>query len=340
MAFRFEQKESGSDGVKRVARERVNRVIRNLSRKPSPTAENIHDARKDLKSLRALMRLVRSAMEAEEWREDNRIFRDSARTLSRSRDAQVMMETLSELLISDHDSPSPESAWKSESGRKIWKELEQDARTRIAAASLQEALRPLRAIRQRLSFWLTPAPDADKSSWTALFREGLKDSYRKGRTLLRQCQFVGPDHFPEENWHQLRKQAKTLGYQLRLMRPIWPGPLKRLIDELDDLTDLLGKNHDLVVLRTRINQERDSAAATQQAAEDRLALLRAIDQRQGNLKATALDIARHVYVEKPRQFESRLRTYWKIWHTPAKERISGNGENSTTAKAAGLSSNQ
>ncbi len=334
MAFRFEQKESGSDGVKRVARERVNRVLRNLSRKPSPNAKDIHDARKDLKSLRALLRLVRSAMTPEEWREDNLIFRDSGRTLSRSRDAQVMMETLDELLASDRNSRPPESAWNPASAARIRRELEQDVRTKIAVPTLQESLRSLRAIRQRLSLWLTAAPDADKPCWNALFREGLRESYRKGRNYLRQCQFIGPGNFAEENWHQLRKHAKTLGYQLRLMRPIWPGPLKRLIDELDDLTDLLGKNHDLAVLRTRINQEPYSERATQQAAEDRLTLLHAIDQRQGKLKAAALDIACRVYVEKPRQFERRLRAYWEIWHNLPKEKITGNGNAAVSQPAS------
>jgi CHAD domain-containing protein len=323
MAFRFEQKESGSDGIKRVARERVSRVLKNLSQKPGPNARNIHSARKDLKSLRALLRLVQKAVKPEEWRQDNLIFRDSGRTLSRSRDAQVMMETLNELLNASHNArPSRFS----QSAQKIKKELEQDAKLKIAGPTLQEALKLLRTIQKRSPKWFTPPPDANKSAWTTLLGDGFRRSYGRGRKLLKQCEFLGPENFAEESWHQLRKHAKTLGYQLRLIRPIWSGPLKCLIDELDELTDALGKNHDLVVLHSRIADEPYSEVATQRAADERVDLLRVIEHRQARLKMSALDIARRVYIEKPRQFEKRLRAYWEIWHRPAKEKISGDGE--------------
>jgi CHAD domain-containing protein len=316
MAFRFQQKESGSDGVKRIALERLNRVLRNLARKPAPSPKSIHEARKDLKSLRALWRLIRKAIDPEEWRSDNIIFRDAGRTLARKRDAQVMMETLKELLESDQDSPSGDSARFSSTTARIREELERDAKQRISGSLLQGCLQSLRSVKQRLPKWLQPPPDANGSSWNTLFSGGMRQTYRSGRKLLRQCEVVGPDVFAEESWHKLRKYGKTLGYQLRLIRPIWTGPLKQVIGELDELTDALGKNHDLVVLRGRLADQSYPADVAQPADQHRRELLNLITHRQAKLKATALDRARRVYVEKPRQFEKRLGAYWAIWHAP------------------------
>ena len=59
MAFKFDTQEPFPQAIPRIARERINQIIESLSEKPHPGAEAIHDARKNLKSLRALLRLAR-----------------------------------------------------------------------------------------------------------------------------------------------------------------------------------------------------------------------------------------------------------------------------------------
>src|SRR6476620_3323782 len=94
MAFKFEIQEPFLKAVPRIARERIDRVIASLGEKPHPGAESIHDARKNLKSLRALLRLSRGALGNDVRSRENVTFRDAGRALSAMRDPQALLEAL------------------------------------------------------------------------------------------------------------------------------------------------------------------------------------------------------------------------------------------------------
>ena len=57
----------------------------------------MHEARKDMKKLRALLRLVRGELGDRVYAFENTCFRDTARELSGVRDADVMLATLGDL---------------------------------------------------------------------------------------------------------------------------------------------------------------------------------------------------------------------------------------------------
>ena len=59
-----------------------------------PSPELIHQARKDLKSLRATLRLARASMPDESFKRENVFFRDAGRSLSSARDRQVILEAI------------------------------------------------------------------------------------------------------------------------------------------------------------------------------------------------------------------------------------------------------
>src|SRR5690348_16444807 len=59
---------------------------------------NIHGARKQLKRARATLRLMRPAIENDQYRRENTVARDAARPLSMARDNEVMSEALDGLL--------------------------------------------------------------------------------------------------------------------------------------------------------------------------------------------------------------------------------------------------
>ena len=66
---------------------------------------------------------------------------------------------------------------------------------------------------------------------------------------------------PEETaFHEWRKRVKDLGYQTQTLRELWPPVLKRFRDELDQLGDLLGKEHDLTLVRNVVLKRRTAAA--------------------------------------------------------------------------------
>ena len=59
----------------------------------SSPEEAVHSARKDMKKLRALLRLVRGELGASVYRRENARFREAAATLAGLRDADVMLVT-------------------------------------------------------------------------------------------------------------------------------------------------------------------------------------------------------------------------------------------------------
>ena len=315
MAFRFESNESAAKGVRRVARERLTRILGELAQRPVPDADNVHNARRDLKSLRALLRMIRGSMDPAKRRSENIVFRDVGRMLSQSRDAQVSLDALrSSVKGGPRRSKIQNSAPALHFVEKLETALIKEIHSGLSPQVLEEIIRQLRSARRRVPYWLEASQGATLSEWEPLIGVGLRQAYRNGRALVSQYDLVGRENFADESWHELRKNTKALGYQLRLLRPVWPGPIEGVIDEIDRLGEYLGDDHDLTVVRLRMMDEPYSEMATQDAADARHALIQSITRRQNKLKFKAVSLARLVYVESPRRFEGRFASYWRLWH--------------------------
>ena len=115
---------------------------------------------------------------------------------------------------------------------------------------------------------------------------------------------------PEETaFQEWRKRVKDLGYQTQTLRELWPPVLKRLRGELDQLGDLLGKEHDLTLVRNAVLEKADSG----NDKEDLRAFLGLVEHREFELQAGAQTIGRRVYAEKPGDFVRRMCAYWEAW---------------------------
>ena len=58
--------------------------------------------------------------------------------------------------------------------------------------------------------------------------------------------------YPTARWHDWRKRAKDVWYQLRLLQDTWPDVMKAMAGQASQLSDLLGDDHDLAVLSTKL----------------------------------------------------------------------------------------
>ena len=163
--------------------------------------------------------------------------------------------------------------------------------------------------------------------WDLFIGTGLRQTYKRGRKLLIQFDDVGPENVSDETWHELRKFARTLGFQLRLLQPSWPRSMAPLLKQCDRLARKLGIDHDFAVLRARVKELADS----QTTADAQKALIQSIDRRKRTLRGTALQIARNLYAEKPRQFEQRLASYWHLWRKGGAEDVSASGHAGVSA---------
>src|ERR687894_2726162 len=97
-SFRLEPGEPIPDGIRRVARGRIDHAVDELRGETDSTREDaVHETRKDMKKLRALLRLVRGELGERTFARENACYRDAARELAGVRDPDVMLETLGAL---------------------------------------------------------------------------------------------------------------------------------------------------------------------------------------------------------------------------------------------------
>jgi CHAD domain-containing protein len=104
------------------------------------------------------------------------------------------------------------------------------------------------------------------------------------------------------NLHELRKRVKDLWYQLRLIREADRHMIGALADHAHDLSDHLGDDHDLALLREEAQRRRDAFSSP----ADQRHLLQEIDQRRGELQFAAISLGERIYADKPKKFTARL----------------------------------
>lgn len=311
MAFRFENYETPIDGVKRIASERLEEAITVANTKPRPSPQEIHAIRKDLKSLRALLQLARGNMVKTIRSQENLVLRDAGRTLSSSRDAEALLGALEKLF----GTPGHPKGALHPAGRKIVDRIRQQLRSEAVRSLTQRELKTvtdlLSNMRTRIPDWVFVTGVIRRGSM--VLSAGLERTYRRGRQHYRIVETIGMENATDELWHEIRKQAKALGYQLRLIRKIWPSAIHAWTDALDELSDALGDDHDFALIQQRILQLPIEPADTEEDVSARQAFLRAIERRRHRLKTFSLSRARMVYAEKPARFVERLSVYWELW---------------------------
>ncbi len=90
MPFRLKKSESPAKALRRVCRERVGAALDCLRQPKRPAA--VHGARKEIKKLRAIFRLVRGKISMGTYRKGVKALRAAADCLAATRDARVMLK--------------------------------------------------------------------------------------------------------------------------------------------------------------------------------------------------------------------------------------------------------
>jgi len=293
VAFRLKRKEGVSEGIRRIAAGRAESALEALRSASEDPAEAVHEARKDLKKLRAMLRLSRDQLGGKLFRAEDERYRDAGRLLSSSRDAEVRLQTARAL--GRRCGPKlPAGAYG------IWVLALEREREEVAGGGdghgreLEEAATAIAAGHQAIAEW--PLRD---DSWKAI-GPGLRRSYRKGRRGLRRT-VADPS---AENVHDWRKRGKDLTYQLRIVRNAWPELLGETAERSHLLTDLLGDHHDLELLAEDL-ERRD--------IDGKGEIEELVRNWQKELLDEAFELGQRLYAEKPKAFEERLRAYWRTW---------------------------
>lgn len=264
--------------------------------------EAVHTVRKEIKQLRALLRLTRCALSRSDYRAGSSSLREAARCLAPARDAHVKVRAL----INLKERSKKELAQHPFRGIKHL--LAQDCCREQHELSHSRAVQQVAQLLTRFERQAS-ALTFKSSGWRAI-GPGLINSYRDGRRDYRRaCRTAAPEDF-----HEWRKRVKDLYYQIGLLCAIWPEQMGAAGAELDSLGERLGDAHDLTLLIEPKVLKRFRKCSEEEAQ----ALKALVENYQKELQHSALMMGARFYQEKTSIFCNRLRQYWKRWRRERK----------------------
>jgi CHAD domain len=180
--YRIKGKESAAAAVVRIAQACLDHALEQLRGDvlEEDAATAIHEARKDLKKTRAVLRLVRDQLGKERYGRENARLREASRALSGSRDATVKAETL-EALAERYGDELPGAL------RELRRALKGEQRG--LEGGIDERDSEIRLAVQRASDVIAGAKEDDEWAFSKsgfkLFAAGLERTYGRGTSGLR-----------------------------------------------------------------------------------------------------------------------------------------------------------
>ena len=235
--------------------------------------EAVHAVRKAAKRLRALLRLLQRCMGPLAYRRENGRVRDAAKPLTAVRDAFILRKSLRSM-------PNCPVALR----RGLDAEYHQE-RNALQIDGARAAIAQFLAIRQQLA--QLPPSHAEIASAIA----GVKKSYKAGRSACAQAKSRD-----DQALHEWRKQAKYLLNQLELLRDVFNVDFKKLHRRADRLADILGTDHDLGVLLSKLRFYN---------ANNR-SLVKRLKKRRHKLQAQAFRLGKKLYRRPTKRFAAAL----------------------------------
>lgn len=264
-------------------------------------AELVHEARKAIKRMRALARLLRDELGEQEFARVNASLRRAGRRLAGARDAEVRLATLRELIERHPRALGLSPAFPKQNGprregiRRLEEQLRRECLSNSRPSDIDEVLADIAAMRDQLARWSLVDTDF------ATLSPGLRRVYREGRHRYARC--ARADGSDEQDVHDWRKRVKSLYYALDMLGAKKAKGARRATRRADRLGDLLGSEHDLWMLCAYV-EAHPEAFGTGTAAKDEL--LRLIEQRRRRLRKRALSLGARLYKRKPGKFTRRI----------------------------------
>jgi CHAD domain-containing protein len=292
MPFHFKKREPVIKAIRRICRERIADALETLKDGGRPHA--IHNARREIKKLRAVFRLMRGEIGNKIYRRNNRALRTAAHGLTAMRDAQVKLNVFEDLL--KHFRRRLPSQPFPEIGKVLRKHARDKQKRFLKGRSAAAVGKILRELKDQLGDL-----KSDSKGWAAV-SPGLNRSFCRGQEALRGVQ---RDCSPD-NLHEWRKRVKDLWHHLRLLGDPWPKKQQATKNVLEQLGALLGDDHDLQMLAEFVKKKFKRAG-------DAETLNKLIRLRQKELRSEALTMGKRFYAETPAHFCQRIGNYWKIW---------------------------
>jgi hypothetical protein len=178
MGFELNENESLKNGLRRIANELIEDSRKSLAEPGDDIDAHVHNARKNMKKLRAVLRLVRPAVGNKVYRRDTITFRDLGRELAGSRESFVAQQSLLKILENHAETLNIDAY----SGLRTVLEERYEAQRAAWVAepnTVEQSVRTLKRTRKRVKGWELNVEASQ------IVRDGLMRSYEGGYTGLK-----------------------------------------------------------------------------------------------------------------------------------------------------------
>lgn len=304
-------------GLKRVAMEQLELAARGFFDDETDFGTAVHEARKAIKRVRALIRLIESELEDKVFTFENQSLRDTARLITKVRStravadaARSMRDLYGDLLA---EGTFEELMVRLEHRRGV-AELEALEDPRLVGS----VVRSLERAYNRYSSW--PTDDEAREAYGIGVRDafpsissGLASTYGRGRRAMVQA-YTSRN---ASDFHQWRKRVKDFRHQMEFLTPLWPEVVVGMAMTADRLGLVLGEDHDLAELMGLLGSRPDLCPNPR----ERSLLAALAQQRRSELEMAAEILGRRIYAEKPGAITRRFGEYWEsrqlaMFHQP------------------------
>ena len=290
MTYRFKLQEPIAHGFCRIGLEQIDIAAAKLASKDD-VATAIHDARRCLKRLRALLRLVRPGLAEAAYRREAKHLAGIGRLLSGARDLFVMQQTLAKL--EDRFGALPNGA--AERLRKLMA----DGHARNRRSGTEARRQALQRLDQaRRLFTGKPAGGVELEH----VADGLEAVYRKARKAFRHAYREPSD----EAFHAWRKKVQLHWRHMALLSRGWPEAMSARAGEAKELSRLLGEDHDYSVLLAFVGKLDGSPIGP----ADLATLTERCRSCQADLRAQARPRGERLFAERAGDLQERVTLYW------------------------------
>lgn len=292
MAYRFELREKVGSAFSRIALEQIDRVLSDLKAQEDRSVA-VHESRKSLKRVRALLRLVRPGLGDTTFRSENARFREIGVLFSADRDRHVLSGVAAKL--------------GQTMGARYRKAFAGIARTLADPPAADASANATAATKEAISRLTTARKDVTRLRLEPdgfdTLQEGLKASYRRGRRQLREA-YTQPS---DEAFHDLRKAVQQHWRHMQVLQRAWPELFGARLGAARKLSQILGDDHDLAVLVAYLRTLPRSILS----AVDRRAIERHCRDEQRKLRVVAYPLCRQLYAERAGRFAKRITAIWQ-----------------------------
>lgn len=292
MGFRIKTGQDMSAEIRRIVLEQLDIAASELKAIGDPeTDQAIHDARRRVKKIRAVIRLVRPVLD-KPYRSVDADLSDVSQLLAPVADGQGIINTLNALAQRYHN-VLPKRTASSIRSELVEREKRVDSQAK-AEHVLQRAASALRSERSRVKRWQLSA-----KGFNAL-EPGLKESFRRSRQAMKTARL----HPTPEKYRTWRRQVKDLWFHIRLIESRCGNQLMGYQRRLEALDGVLGEYHNLVLLRDVLVT--DSGLSRREAAQ----CLKVVAKYERVLRRDAQVLGGRLYSERPRSVVKRIKHFW------------------------------